>query len=171
MTLAGEAVRGLELEPKPPEKEHPKRVLVKPEHMTGIIDPMSALTVPVALRDGKIDKTVCQRTFPVFNGRERLDIELKFKTMRELKQGGYQGEAAVCLARYKPIAGHRSDRKEIEYFSSRTAAVIYVPISGSSLAVPFSVTLPTPLGPGTITMTGMKSEGRLRVRAASLARP
>ncbi len=169
MALVNDDVRRIELEPPLPKKEHPARVTVQPRHKMGVIDPMSALMVVGTLSDGHINRSVCNRTFPVFNGRERFDIDLSFKERRQIKAPGYTGMAVVCQARYKPIAGHRSDRDEVKYFAAQTAEVIYIPVHGANIAIPFKVTLPTPLGQGEIAIVDLKTEGALRTRAASLS--
>lgn len=168
MTLVGEDVRQIKLEPPLPKKEHPARVIVKDSHKRGVIDPMSALMAVGAARGGQVDRSVCDRTIPVFNGRERFDIELKYKASRTLDEPGYSGPAVVCEARYEPVAGHRTDRDEVKYFAARAAEVVYVPVANADLAIPFSVTVPTPIGNGQLTVVDLKSKGALRIRAASL---
>lgn len=170
MTMAGDDVRQVRLEPPLPKKEHPARVIVKENHKRGVIDPMSALMVVGTMKDGNITRAVCSRSFPVFNGRERFDIELSFKSRMQMDETGYTGPAVVCEARYKPIAGHRTDREEIEYFSSRAAEVVYIPVKGADIAIPYRVTVPTPLGNGSLTIVDLKTTGALRTQAASLKR-
>lgn len=168
MTLVDETVRRLILEPPLPEHEHPARVVVKDAHKRGVIDPMSALMVVGAGKEDGLGRGVCDRTLHLFNGRERFDIELSFKTRTELRESGYAGPAVVCEAHYKPIAGHRSDRKEVKYFASQAAEVTYMPVAGADIAIPFRVTLPTPIGTGSLTVVGFESEGALTTRRASL---
>ncbi|ESR24115.1 DUF3108 domain-containing protein [Lutibaculum baratangense] len=168
MTLVGDNVRRIALEPPLRESEHPARVAVTESHKRGIIDPMSALMILGAMGDGQLDPSVCKRTFPVFNGRERFDIVLAYKERREISEPGYRGPAVVCEARYRPISGHRSDKDEVKYFASRAAEVIYVPVPGADLALPYRLSVPTPIGTGSIVMTALKAEGALRTKAASL---
>lgn len=168
MTMVGNDVRQIRLEPPLPKKEHPARVIVQDGHKRGVIDPMSALMSVGTLKDGNITRAVCNRSIPVFNGRERFDIELSFKSRVQIDEGGYSGPAVICEARYKPIAGHRTDRDEIEYFSTRTAEVAYIPAEGADIAIPYRVTVPTPLGNGSLTIVDLQTKGSLRTRAASL---
>ncbi|MEM1318012.1 MAG: DUF3108 domain-containing protein, partial [Pseudomonadota bacterium] len=51
----------------------------------------------------------CDRTIPLFDGRQRYDLALSFVRMEETEFGN--GQAAVCRLRYRPIAGHRENRR------------------------------------------------------------
>ncbi|MCB1507815.1 MAG: DUF3108 domain-containing protein [Hyphomicrobiaceae bacterium] len=95
---------------EPPLTPHPHRVAVERQHRRGIVDPVSALLIPVPNAEAANGPAACNRALPIFDGRQRYDIELTFVRMdrHPLGQGG---QAVVCRARYVPIAGHRSSRR------------------------------------------------------------
>ena len=52
--------------------------------------------------------------FPIYN--QRADIELAYKRMDQVHADkGYAGPVVVCMALYRPIAGHRPERSAIKY--------------------------------------------------------
>ncbi|MEM1288681.1 MAG: DUF3108 domain-containing protein [Pseudomonadota bacterium] len=107
MRLRGGDIR--ELSAEPPLSERPDRIEVRAQHRRDIVDPVSALLGPVPNAEAAIGPAACDRTIPLFDGRQRYDIALSFVRMDDTEFGN--GQAVVCRMRYKPIAGHRENRR------------------------------------------------------------
>ena len=73
MTLDDGAVKELSAETQKPAAD---RVPVTEAHRQGIVDPMTALLMPMAAPATALSKEDCQRTLPVFDGRRRYDLKL-----------------------------------------------------------------------------------------------
>jgi hypothetical protein len=149
--LKGGAVR--ELDVSPPIEPDSERVPIRESHRRGVIDPMTASLLRV---DGNpLVPATCQRTVSVFDGRMRYDLRLAYKTMQPVKADkGYAGPALVCSVYFQPIAGHIPSRATIKYLAElRDMEIRLVPIAGTSVLVPFRVSIPTPFGLGVLEAT------------------
>ena len=139
----------------PPVKPDSGRVPLSDAHRRGVIDPMTASLVRVAGNGNPLVPGSCRRTVPVFDGRMRYDLHLAYKRMDQVKAAkGYAGPALVCAVYFVPIAGHIPDRAAIKYLTqSRDMEIWLTPIAGTSVLVPFRVTVPTPFGIGILEAT------------------
>jgi len=54
-------------------------VPIADEHRQGILDPLTAFLIPAGDIGDGLTKEACQRTLPVFDGRQRYDLKLAFK--------------------------------------------------------------------------------------------
>ena len=99
------------------------RVVLEDHHLAGVLDPLSALLIPVPA-DAE-PATVCRRLLPVFSGFTRFDLELT---------GTAPASSGVgCTARYRPVAGHRPDSDSVERMTRRGAFEIALePITQSA---------------------------------------
>ncbi len=174
MTLVNNRVRELELAPPVDEGEaaHPQRVQLTEADRRDILDPMSAL-ISLGGFDGRdFDRSACNRSVPVFNGRERFDVQLEYsgeRTIESPRSGVYSGPGLVCEARYRAVAGHRADQDAIRYLEEKvTFEVVLVPVEGADLLVPYRVGLSTPLGRVVLHATRLVSDGSLPTRSAAL---
>ena len=124
------------------------RVPVTAEHRKGVIDPLSALLIPIAGSDDVIAATACQRTLPVFDGRRRYDLALTFKRIVNVKaNAGYAGPAVMCGIAFRAIAGHRPDSALVKYLAGgRDIELTLAPIAGTRLLAPFRLTIANMLG-------------------------
>jgi len=97
----------------------------------------------------------CKRRLAIFDGRQRADIELVYKRMDQVHaEKGYAGPVVVCMALYRPIAGHRPERSAIKYLvAQRDMEIWLAPIAGTRVLVPFRFSVPTPFGLGTLQAT------------------
>ena len=131
-------------------------ISVRSGHMTNVVDPMTAMIISAG-SDGTLSPDDCNRTIPVFNGRERFDLVLRYKGMQNVsgnRRTTYVGPAVVCQALYRPIAGHRPGRSEIEYYASRKDMEVWLaPAGDTGLLVPVRMVVPTPIGTGIIQAT------------------
>lgn len=147
MALAGGAIKSLEQEP--PLKEDPERVPVRAEHRLGVVDPLSAVLMPLPRREkeGALGPASCDRTLPVFDGWTRYDVKLSYKAGDTVQKAGYQGPAVTCQARWVPIAGHRPDRESTRFMAeNRDMEVTLVPAGDTGLLVPIRIAVMTRSG-------------------------
>ena len=79
-------VRGVTIEP-PLELPMEGRIPLREQHKQGVVDPISALVMPV--RNGNpLDKANCERRLPVFDGTQRFDVVLTFAGVLTVMCGG-----------------------------------------------------------------------------------
>jgi hypothetical protein len=150
MTLGGGNVKEFAIEPEPP--ADPDRIPVTDAHRHGVFDPMTASILRVPGTADPLGPEACRTTTPIFDGRMRYDLKLDFKRMETVRaERGYQGPVVVCAVYFSPIAGYIPDRAAIKYLAAqRNMEVWLAPIAGTRLLVPFKMTIPTPLGVGTL---------------------
>ena len=130
---------------KPP---HTRATPVLPEHLRGVVDPLSA-GIFVAGGTGPVTgAAACERRSRIYNGVVRFDLIYSFAETRQVDIAGYKGEAAVCRVRFEPIAGYRSDRSDIASARRRSAEVVLVPVQGTRTLLPAKITLVTGYGTG-----------------------
>jgi hypothetical protein len=148
MVLRGGAVK--EVTAEPPLELSPDRVPVTDAHRKGVTDPMSAALIPVAGKGEVLAPEACKRKLAIFDGRQRVDIDLVYKRMDQVKADkGYHGPVVVCTVLYNPIAGHRPERDAIKYLiAQRDMEMWLAPIAGTRVLVPFRFSVPTPFGLG-----------------------
>src|SRR5579871_1385842 len=105
MTMEGGDAKDVTAETNAPDA---KRVPLTDDHRKGIVDPLSALLIPVGGSGDVVAAEACRRTLPIFDGRRRFDLALAFKRMDRVKAAkGYAGPAVVCAVTFKALAGHR----------------------------------------------------------------
>lgn len=135
-------------------------VAVQDRHLHGVIDPISAMILPA---QGALDASVCNRTLPLFNGRERFDIRLSYKATRDVQVREMQritDTAIVCRVSYQPISGHREGRREIQYYTStKDIEVWIIEAPGLDVYLPYRISLPTPVGTGVLQMNNLQMSG------------
>jgi hypothetical protein len=136
----------------PPHDPAPERIPLTEAHKKGVTDPLSAGLMPVAGKGEVVAPEACRRKLAVFDGRNRVDIDLVFKRMDQVKADkGYEGPVVVCRLLYRPIAGHRPEREALRYLvAQRDMELWLAPIAGTRLLVPFRFSVPTPFGLGVL---------------------
>lgn len=134
----------------PPVEPAPDRVPVTELHRRGILDPMSALLVPVRGNGPPLSPAACAQTLAIFDGRQRFDIDLSYAGLHDVRAPrGYRGPVVVCRAAYRPIAGHRAAKKEVRQAqANRSIEVWLAPIEGTRLLLPYRISIRTVLGEG-----------------------
>jgi hypothetical protein len=133
----------------PPPEPHKDLVPLLPAHKAGAWDPVSALLM-LSRADGK---PPCERRVPIFDGKQRYEIELTFKRKTTIPgtAGSGAGEVAdVCRAMYVPVAGHRDNAATKTYMSNKDVEVVMRRVPGSIAVIPYSVTIPTFWGTGSM---------------------
>ncbi|MGH2342983.1 DUF3108 domain-containing protein [Segnochrobactraceae bacterium EtOH-i3] len=145
---------------EPPLKPLPDRVPVKAADLAGIVDPLSATLMPVADPDAEPGKAACNRDLPIFDGWTRYDVRLSYKTTRTVETKGYKATAVVCQARWKPVSGHRPGRQAVQDLKdNREIEAWLVPVPGTSVLLPFRISLGTPAGPLVVEALDLKISG------------
>lgn len=133
----------------PPPGPHPDLVPLAEAHKAGVVDPVSAI---LALT--KPDKRPpCDRRVGIFDGKQRYDIVLSPKRTTQLPSsspGGHPETAHVCRAMYVPVAGHRDNEATKTYAANRDVEVVMRRVPGSVMHIPYSVTVPTSWGTGSM---------------------
>jgi hypothetical protein len=145
IAMVGRRVR--EFSAEPPVTTAPDRVPITDAHRRGVLDPLSAALMFVSGTGDVVRKEACERTLPVFDGRYRYEIELRFHSIENVSAKGYDGPAVICTASYRPIAGHRPSRTAARYSAPNDEIRVWlVPIAGTRALVPYRVTIGTTLG-------------------------
>ena len=123
------------------------RVPLRDGHRQGVLDPLSALVMPVRGTD-PFDKANCNRKLPVFDGTQRFDIQLSFSGIRNVRsEAGYAGPVLVCSARYIAVSGHRPDRKAVQFMTNnRDIDTWLVPVNGGTMLIPWRISVKTMIG-------------------------
>lgn len=164
--LVSGAVKEVSLDPEPP--PNPDRVPLTEANRRGVSDPMTGSLVRVPGNGDPVSADACRNPVAVFDGQMRYDIRLEFRRIENVKaEKGYQGPAVVCGLYFSPIAGHIPERAAIKYLvNQRKIEVWLAPIVGTRMLAPFRVSVPTPLGVGTLEATQFLTSALPRVSPA-----
>jgi Protein of unknown function (DUF3108) len=141
--------KAVDVSVEPPPSGGPEVIPIKPEHQAGPLDPMSAI---MALTRSDT-ATPCERRVNVFDGKQRYDIVFTYKRQTRIpppKAGGSSSIGIVCRAMYEPIAGHKANADSKAYAANRDAEVVLRRVPGADLLIPYSVTVPTAWGTGSM---------------------
>ena len=145
MALTAGTVRAVEI--SPPIEEGPGRVPVSDAHRHGIIDPLSALVMPVPGGEKLVSPAACNRSIPVYDGYTRFDVNLTYVGTRNVSATGYSGPVVVCSARYVPVSGHRPDRQVTKFMADNKDMEVWLaPLEASHVLVPFRISVATMVG-------------------------
>ncbi len=130
----------------PPFDSPPDRVPVLDAHKRNVIDPLSAMLMPVATGDNPIGPASCNRVIPIFDGWTRFDISLAYVGSRDIHIKGYNGPVAVCSVRYTPISGHR-DRPAVKFMTDNKKMEVWLaPLGENHMATPVYMGIETMIG-------------------------
>jgi hypothetical protein len=145
---SGGGIKSVEIQP--PHTPSPEVIPLKPEHLNGVFDPLTALIVMARGMTGE----PCNRQIGVFEGKQRFDIvlsPLRTEKIKETKPSGHPVTAHVCRVTYKPVAGHKLNRETQAAIKAEGIEVALRPVPSAGLLVPYRVLLPTPLGSAVLT--------------------
>ncbi|HEY7457788.1 MAG TPA: DUF3108 domain-containing protein [Xanthobacteraceae bacterium] len=148
------------------------RVPITDTHRVGVVDPMSAALMPVSGSGDLTGPDACNRTIPIYDGRQRYDLVLNYERTEMVKDvKGYAGPAARCRVDYRPVAGHRPNRKQVKELSENKEIFVWLaPIAGTRVLAPLKVNFGTKLGVFTVQATHFLSEPRPSAADAPAAR-
>jgi hypothetical protein len=143
-----------EIAVEPPRRIHPDTVPLTEEHKVGTLDPLSAILMLT-----KVDnRRPCDRRIAIFDGTQRYDIVFTPKRQTQLPSPSGDGSsevAPVCRVTYEPVAGHRANADTKAYASNRDVEVVLRRIPGSEMLIPYSLTIPTEWGTGSMVTERM----------------
>jgi hypothetical protein len=130
----------------PPFESPPDRIPILEAQKHNVIDPLSAMIMPVPLRENVVGPAACNRVIPVFDGWTRFDISLSYVGMRDVSIKGYSGPVAVCGVRYTPVSGHR-DRPVVRFMADNKKMETWLaPVGNTHMAVPVYISVETMIG-------------------------
>ncbi len=157
MALSSGNITAVELQPElPPRKD---RIPVTAANKHGVLDPLSALLVPVS-GGNTLGPDACRRTLPIFDGATRFDVKLSYARTEQVDGDGYAGPAIVCSARYVPIAGYRPGRDQTKFMiANRDIELWLAPIKGTRVLAPFKIIVGTQIGRLTLDATKFGGAG------------
>jgi hypothetical protein len=158
MTFDGRAVTDVSIIPK--NRPLPRTIPVTKEQLEGVLDPMSGAFLSAQSDNPNGDLGVCDKTLPVFDGRQRYDLVVSPKRMVTVKRTtptGYGGPAVICGVKFIPIAGYQPDNPAIRLMQqSNEIEVWLIPVRASNMYVPYRIVLPTPVGYGSAVVTSIQ---------------
>jgi hypothetical protein len=158
MRFDGRAVTDVSIIPR--NRPLPHTIPVTKEQLEGVLDPMSGVFLTAKSENSNGDLSVCNKTLPVFDGRQRYDLVVTPKRVVSVKRttrAGYGGPAVICGVKFIPIAGHQPDNPAIRLMQqSNEIEVWLVPVRGTFMYVPYRIVLPTPVGYGTAVVTSIQ---------------
>ena len=145
MALNAGTVKAVEITPEP--EWRGERVPVTAANKRNVLDPTSALIMPVPAGESLTGPAACQRTLPIYDGYARFDIALHYQGEREVQVNGYSGPVAVCSARYHPISGHLVGSRSTAFMANNDGIEVWLaPIANAHVVVPLKVSMPTMTG-------------------------
>ena len=144
VAMSGGSVKGVDI--SPPIDPSPERVPLTDAHTRNIVDPLSAMIMPVPGTEPIMGPAACNRTIPVYDGFTRFDVTLTYVAQRQVKVKGYAGPVSVCAVRYTPIAGHRN-RKPVQFMAQNKDIEVWLaPVGANRVLVPFRISMATTIG-------------------------
>lgn len=145
MGLTSGNVRAVDI--SPPFLDMEGRVPVTEAHKQAVVDPVSALIMPVPNGQPLIGPTACNRTIPVYDGLVRFNVTLTYTGMKTVQGKGYSGPVSVCAARYAPVAGYKLDSKSTKFMAdNRNMEVWLAPIESVRAVAPYYISIGTATG-------------------------
>jgi len=151
MTFSDARVANVTFTPPPKDKQANKKkkkknkvrleaIPVTDEHKIDVIDPLSVFLLPAAELTGE---GICNRTLPLFDGEQRYNVVLTFDRME--KRGSQ--DAYVCSAAYKPIAGHKPEKKSVKFMANNKKMEVWLaPVGLSGFVAPVEAHVKTEYG-------------------------
>ncbi len=150
----------------PPLVDMQDRVPVTAAMKRSIVDPASALVMPLRPGAAPTDPANCDRTLPLFDGATRFNVVLSYAETREVQKPGYAGPVLVCNARYQALAGHRPDRPGVKFMEdNREMSVWLAPVEGTKVLVPLRISVLTEIGTNIIEATRWTRAGETETAA------
>ncbi len=158
MALKAGTVKAVEI--MPPPEFHGERVPVTEANKRNILDPTSALIMPVPVSAALVGPAACDRTLPIYDGYARFDIALHYAGQRDVSVAGYSGPVSVCSARYIPVSGHLVNSRSTAFMAQNEGIEVWLaPIEKAHVVVPLKVSMPTMAGQLEIEATDFEVTG------------
>lgn len=155
MRFSGRGVDAIELQPP---IERPERfVPMTAAHRADAVDLLSAFLWPAPA--GASAET-CARTLPLIDGKRRFDIDFAFSRMESLvvRRDSRHHRAVVCSIAYRPVSGHRIDKKNDGVLSEGGSAEVWLAEAVAGLVLPIKVRLQSRIG--AVVMEAIRFEAK-----------
>ncbi len=122
-------------------------VPVVASHLRDVLDPISSVMLPVKPTEINNGSAICNRTLPVFDGKNRMNLKLRYKSSKPRQVKGFSGPTFTCSVRYQPVAGHKPERKETKFMkANRDIEVTFARVGESNLYALFGFRIKTRAG-------------------------
>lgn len=136
---------------EPALKKRDDKVPLKPEHLRGVADPISATLIKASGADD-----VCNRTLRIYDGELRADVTLSGARIGKIP--GYEGEGVTCSAKFMPVAGYRTGNYAMKYMRNKAKiSISFAELGDTGVYAPVRATVSTTLG--TVTLLGRRVQG------------
>jgi Protein of unknown function (DUF3108) len=127
-----------------------------------VLDPLTAAFLSIRSDLPPGDPKLCQRSVRVFDGQQVFDIVLTPKRTDTLLDGAPSAipqSVAVCRVKYIPVSGYRSDNPGVQFMRETDEVEVWLAsVPDEGLYLPYRIIVPTPLGPGSATLTKVNSK-------------
>jgi len=132
-------------------------VQVTPNLLRHIIDPLSAMLIPVD--NDAFAHANCDKTLPIFDGRRRYNLALSYKRIEKMQIAhGYSGRVLVCGVVLRAIAGYDPDSLLVRYLAGKDGLELwFAPVAGREIIAPVRALMPTLIGTLEIRATEFES--------------
>jgi len=131
------------------------------EHRRIVVDPLSALIIPLQQEGRDLASPTCRRTVRLFTGSARSNLEFAYAGSEQVKSRAYKGPVAICSVRYKPLAGHNPDATTTKLMMSNTGIKVRLAaLQDMPYALLISATVPLPLGTVSVQLDEYSIDGR-----------
>ncbi|WP_298982237.1 DUF3108 domain-containing protein [uncultured Roseibium sp.] len=144
MTMRSRDVKKVAVDP--PQDRMKERIKVTAGHLKNVLDPLSAAILPAP---NGLKKESCNRTLHIYDGKERYDAHLSYKSTRTTKTADrrFKGKVIVCRVRYEPVSGHRPKRKAIQELAANKSMEVWLaPVGSKPYLVPLRAAISLPFG-------------------------
>ena len=156
MTFENGDLKHLEAKGPPPKAN---RVQVTPNLLRRIVDPLSAMLIPVD--NGAFAHANCDKTLRIFDGRRRYNLALSYKRIEKMQIAhGYSGRVLVCGVVLRAIAGYDPDSLLVRYLAGKDDLELwFAPVAGRKIIAPVRALMPTLIGTLEIRATSFEPAG------------
>jgi hypothetical protein len=107
-------------------------VKVTAADLKSVLDPMSISIIAVNKEDIGNPNAICNRTLPIYDGKNRFDLKMRYKGRRQVVTKGFKGLVFVCSDRYVPVSAHRPHKKHIQQLKNNRSIEISLARIGST---------------------------------------
>ena len=122
----------------PPDPLSAAHVQVTPEHLKGVLDPLSGV---MALSMGNLANP-CAQKLPIYDGKQRFDLVFTPK--------GKAGSDHVCNVKLVNVSGHKPGGGAGSVVNGNIELVMR-PVPKANVVIPYKVTVPTIVGTAELT--------------------
>ncbi|MFY0611389.1 MAG: DUF3108 domain-containing protein [Hyphomicrobiaceae bacterium] len=136
-----------------------------PEHLIGVMDPMTAIMRMTRVANGN----PCSQSAEIFDGKRRLRLKLSPKGRRRIEERKPSGQPRfgyVCRIRFTPIAGHKKTSRINSLSKNRDMEIVLRPVPAAKLMVPYEINIPTGFGTVSIVARSINIDNGAKQRIA-----